>query len=267
MMYRRYSGPPGSQIHARVRDGGTQTLICLHPAPHSGAWFETLARSIPADIRVIAPDYPGYGASDERPGEISIEAYAGAMLGMMDELGIEKASLLGFHTGCLVAAELALLSPSRIENLVLIDVPCFDAETRRRFSAGLASGPAIPEFSDLEAAWTKLVASRPDTASRSRGIALFAEQMRSHPDADAAFRAAFGHDCETRLAAMTHPVCVIATKSMLYEASLNAASIIPGARLEQRQDITAPALETAAPELAELICDFLETELTRNQDA
>jgi hypothetical protein len=42
---------------------------------------------------------------------------------------VSPVNLTGFHTGCLVATELSLIAPDRITQLVLIDVPAFDAQT------------------------------------------------------------------------------------------------------------------------------------------
>ena len=106
-------------------------LLLLHPLPHDGSYFYPLAPCLAAGRTVIAADYPGYGKSDALPGEPSVEDWADAMLDLLAARATHGATdLLGFHSGCLVAAEMSLRDPAAVRRLVLVDVPCFDAERR-----------------------------------------------------------------------------------------------------------------------------------------
>lgn len=261
-MRRLYSGAPGAQVHARLWDGAGTPLVCLHPAPHSGAWFETLAAELAGRRPIIAPDYPGYGGSDEPADGASIKAYARATGGLLDDLGLGfgDVDLLGFHTGCLVAVEMARLVPDHTRRLVLIDVPFFTEDQRSGMLADFAHNPHPPEFEALAGAWKKLVETRPSVSDKARGVGLFAEQMRGYPDPGAAFRAAFSYDCETRFPDCTAPALVLATKSMLSEPTRKAATVLPDATLLDRQDITSPALESGAAEIAAAVTAFLDTD-------
>jgi len=68
---------------------------------------------------VVAPDYPGHGRSAGPPLE-SIEAIAGWLEALLDELHSERVSLVGHSQGALVALEYAARNPRRVRSLSLI---------------------------------------------------------------------------------------------------------------------------------------------------
>lgn len=78
--------------------------------------FATLAKR----FRLIAWDKPGYGGSDALPQEEATNAdYAGAAAGLLDELQVEAAHVLGHSLGALIAAAFARLYPGRVLTLTL----------------------------------------------------------------------------------------------------------------------------------------------------
>lgn len=71
--------------------------------------------------RVFAPDWPGYGKSDEPRIESSTEYYINVLGHLMDTLSLARASLVGLSMGGGIALGFALQSPQRVEKLVLVD--------------------------------------------------------------------------------------------------------------------------------------------------
>jgi len=113
-------------------------ILFLPPAPHTGVFFDGV-RSALSDLETKAATYPGYG--DVPDGIVSIEAYATSLLTQT-----ANATLVGFHTGCLVAIEIALQSPN-IGPLILVDIPHFDETTKTKYAAGLdADNPEHDAF-------------------------------------------------------------------------------------------------------------------------
>ena len=105
--------------------------------------FQPLAR---AGFRVIAPDLPGYGYSDKpRYGEYTIESQARAVLGLMDRLGIEKATLVGASYGAAIAASVALDHPERVNRLVMIGAVSND-EPKKKLLLRLVRLPLIGDI-------------------------------------------------------------------------------------------------------------------------
>lgn len=106
-------------------------LVLLHPMPHDGGFFSTIAPLLAAGRTVLAPDYPGYGQSDPLDQEPSIEAYAQAVIDVLRARDTHGAAdLLGFHSGCLVATEMALRYSDEVNRTVQIDVPYFTLDKR-----------------------------------------------------------------------------------------------------------------------------------------
>lgn len=97
--------------------------------------IETLRRS----HRVVAPDLRGNGDTP-LPGERF--AYSDDVLGLLDYLGIESASLVGASFGGRVALEVASVAPERVSRLVLL-APGF---------AGLAETASAAKFDEQEQA-------------------------------------------------------------------------------------------------------------------
>ena len=168
-----YSDGPFGQTHWRMmgEQSGKPDLYCLHPAPFSGLAYTKIMPLLAGDRRVIAPDYPGYGGSDPFKEHPTIAEYATAMFELVDDLtGDEPIDLTGFHTGNLVAGEMAISAPNRIRRLALVDVPAFDAETRAKYRA-MAAQPF--EISDdkacLDKPWKRGITSRIEEQGSSNG--------------------------------------------------------------------------------------------------
>ena len=246
-------------IHARMigpnGDENSPVLLCLHPAPSSGLYFTTAMPLLNNGRRVIAPDYPGYGGSDSMPEPPSIQDYATAMLEFVGDIGLDRPfDVLGFHTGCLVGSEMALQQPASIRRLVLCDVPYFDAAARPALREKMAQPLAITsELSSLEPAWTFNVASRIDNVPMPRTVELLAEHLRVGANDYFGFHAAFSYACEERLPRLASETIVIATQSMLRDASLSAAAAIPDAKLVEASEISTAVFESGAAAICERI--------------
>jgi pimeloyl-ACP methyl ester carboxylesterase len=96
-----------------------------------------------AGFRVIAPDLPGYGYSDKpSDGRYTIDAQAHAVLGLMDRLGIDRATIVGASYGGAVAATIALDEPERVVSLVLVGAVSND-QPKKKLLLRLASVPLL----------------------------------------------------------------------------------------------------------------------------
>ncbi|MCC6170946.1 MAG: alpha/beta fold hydrolase, partial [Gammaproteobacteria bacterium] len=104
-------------------------LLCLHMSPYSGAVYERFLAATGVDRVAIAPDTPGFGASDAPPAPPTIEDYAAAMGDLIDALGLGEVDLMGYHTGSETCAALALARPAQVRRIVMVSAPVFsDAE-------------------------------------------------------------------------------------------------------------------------------------------
>ena len=71
--------------------------------------------------RVIALDLPGYGESQKCGADCSIEYFTGVVRGLLAQLGVNHAHVVGNSLGGALAINLALKSPEMVDSLVLVD--------------------------------------------------------------------------------------------------------------------------------------------------
>ena len=122
----------GREVNVVDTGGDRPALVFVHGL--GGAWQNWLL-NIPAFMgshRVIAPDLPGFGESAMPREEISIKGYAKVLDGLLHELGVDSAVLVGNSMGGFVAAELALSFSTRVERLVLVSAAGLSIENYRR---------------------------------------------------------------------------------------------------------------------------------------
>jgi pimeloyl-ACP methyl ester carboxylesterase len=119
------SGAPVLFLHQTPRSW----LEYVHVLPRAGRW-----------CHAIAVDSLGFGDSD-RPAaaELTIELLAAGVVGFLDAYGLDRVSLVGHHTGGIVALDVAASYPERVDRLVLSSVPLIDEAWRRR----VGSAPRI----------------------------------------------------------------------------------------------------------------------------
>jgi pimeloyl-ACP methyl ester carboxylesterase len=132
----------------RVTGVGGHEIVLLHGQPGSAADWQQLADQLPAELRVVALDRPGYGASRQPAGGFAFNARA--VLADLDARGIERAVLAGHSYGGGVALSVAQLAPQRVEALVLlasVGPGCLTGWDR------LLAAPAAGEVCALTAWW------------------------------------------------------------------------------------------------------------------
>jgi len=86
-----------------------------------GRWgWEPVADRLARQFQVITIDNRGTGASDAPLGSYSTRVMAADVVAVLDDAGVASASVVGTSLGGMVAQELALTHPERVERLVLV---------------------------------------------------------------------------------------------------------------------------------------------------
>ena len=106
----------GIRLHVEESGDGPPLLLINGIGAHAGMW-KPLREALPGP-RLIAFDAPGTGRSATPPIPLSLEAIARVAEGVLDELGVEQADVLGYSFGGAVAQRLARRSPERVRRLV-----------------------------------------------------------------------------------------------------------------------------------------------------
>ncbi len=97
--------------------------ICLK------VWDKSLIDELSKRFKVILFDNRGSGQTDIPEGEYTIKMMADDTIGLMDALNIERAHIMGFSMGGMIAQELALSYPHRVERLILWGAACGGRKT------------------------------------------------------------------------------------------------------------------------------------------
>jgi pimeloyl-ACP methyl ester carboxylesterase len=100
--------------------GETPVLLLHGLGGTKHSFFDTLA-ALSGQYRVHAMDLPGFGSSS-KPATAGYDApyFARTVLSAMDELGVDRAHLVGNSMGGRVAIEIGLTAPDRVRSLGLL---------------------------------------------------------------------------------------------------------------------------------------------------
>jgi pimeloyl-ACP methyl ester carboxylesterase len=117
-------------IRTRYREWATAgatgaPIVLVHGFAESADTWEPVAGTLAARHRVYALDLTGWGYS-ERRGPYDAGHLAAQVLGFLDALRLDRATLVGHSTGAAVVAEAALRAPGRVAGVVFLDGDALD---------------------------------------------------------------------------------------------------------------------------------------------
>ncbi len=101
------------------RHGHGAPLLLVHGLGYARWGWEPLVEPLARSFDVILFDNRGIGESDVPPGPYTAAEMADDALQVLDEAGVERAHVLGTSLGGMIAQELALAHPERLDRLVL----------------------------------------------------------------------------------------------------------------------------------------------------
>jgi 4,5:9,10-diseco-3-hydroxy-5,9,17-trioxoandrosta-1(10),2-diene-4-oate hydrolase len=103
-----------------VRAGAGPAVVLLHGFASSIFTWREVIPALARGHDVVAIDLPNLGGSEIRP-DLPPAAYPRLVVGLMDRLGLARASLVGNSLGGATAVLVAAHQPERVDHLVLID--------------------------------------------------------------------------------------------------------------------------------------------------
>ena len=121
MIKKAYTEFSMGQCHYRYKAGDGIPMVYLHQTPSSSLMYEKLISHLP-QFTSIAIDTPGFGMSDDIPGNPSIEDYGNYILEALDNLEIKEFHLMGHHSGASIALYIENHRSNMIASLTLIGV-------------------------------------------------------------------------------------------------------------------------------------------------
>jgi len=138
---------------------GAPTLVCVHGLTRNGKDFDALAEALSRRYRVVCPDMPGRGRSDNlrETAEYAYSTYLSDAAALIARLDADSVDFVGTSMGGLIGMMLAAQPGNPIRKLVLNDIGPFLSKVgleRIRDYVGLD-----PTFRSLEALETALRAN------------------------------------------------------------------------------------------------------------
>jgi 3-oxoadipate enol-lactonase len=245
----RLSGPGQAPVLVLSNSMGTTTAM----------WDHQLG-ALSRHYRVLRYDHRGHGGADPPPGPYRMEQLGGDLLGLLDELDLERVSFCGLSLGGMVGMWLAANAPERVERLALCCT-----------SAKVDPGPYLERAAKVRAGGTGSVAGEvverwftpgfreraPETVARAVAMLLAtpAEGYAGCCEAIAAM------DLRPGLGSITAPTLVLAGGDDPATPPPHAEAIvaaIPAARLE----VVAGAAHLANIEQPQRVTSLLLDHLT-----
>lgn len=243
--------------HASPQDGRRvrPPLVLFHQTPLSGRVFEDLLPKLAIGRDVYAVDTPGYGESDPPPAPATIEQYAAAIADWLQTLPV-SVDVMGYHTGVLLATELAATRPQQVRRVVLVSVPLFDEERRRAYE------PERTAFEEdgthLLDMWRSTMSVRPEGQSLEQVARIVAEKQRAGSRAWWAGPAIFAYDTAAALRQVRQPTLVLRPGDGLYENSGEAARLLSDAAVVDRPAWGFGLFDVHAMQVADIVLEFLD---------
>ncbi len=228
---RAYTDGKYGQVHYAICGEGNP-LVLMHQSPTHMIQFQNVWGPLSdRGIQAIGIDLPGYGCSDG-PNEVpSMEDYADVVPTVLDALGIDKADILGHHTGSMVATEVALQFPDRI-NRIILNGPCPFGDDEREFFRPIVAneknyGPR-EDGSHLTEQWNSRIGAQPgwtDLDAIHRNVVAGAAAW---PNAWFAHDAVINYDHAEAMKKITQPCLIMSNNGdTIHAIAARAKEICP----------------------------------------
>ena len=225
-----------------------RVLVCAHGLSRQGRDFDTLARALSREYRVICPDVVGRGRSDwlADPSGYTIPHYVADMVTLLARLDAATVDWVGTSMGGLIGLGLASLPGSPLRRLVLNDVgPLIEPVALARIGAYLgqpAHWASLDEAAD--ALWAISTSFGPHT--REQWLDLTRPQLK--PDGDG-FKPHYDPAIALAVRAITPEIAAAGTAALWqsYDRVACPTLLLRGADSDLLSPATAQAMTQRGP--------------------
>lgn len=120
----RFSTAPGFRMHY-VDEGSGKPIVLLHGEPTWGYLYRRFIPPLAESFRVIVPDHMGFGKSETpQDQEYTLETHVGNLTALIDELGLDRVTLVGQDWGGPMLAAYTVRHPERVRRVCLMNSVC-----------------------------------------------------------------------------------------------------------------------------------------------
>jgi pimeloyl-ACP methyl ester carboxylesterase len=261
---RAYADGRFGQIHYRLCEPPEPRrvpLLCLHLSPSSGRVYAQFIAEMGKDRVAIAPDTPGFGGSDAPLSPPEIPDYAAAMGELMEQLGLTRFDVMGYHTGSRIAVELAQQRPGRVRRVVLVSAPVY-SEEELKLQYETMGTPAADEITadgeSLLRQWRDQWRWKDPQAPAVFVHREFCEGLLGGATAWWGHRAAFRFQHARELPRIEQPLLLLCPEDDLWTPTLRAREYLKNGRFVELPSTAHGFLDVHTARTAALVQDFLD---------
>jgi haloalkane dehalogenase len=166
----------GARMHY-VDEGRGEVILCLHGEPSWSFLYRKMIPPLARNHRVVAPDFFGFGKSDKftERSEYSFQMHRDSLVAFMDQLKLERITLVCQDWGGLIGLRVVGEMPERFARLVIMNTA---------LGTGDNLGPVFM-------AWREYMASNPDLDVAALFKRLIVQETSKTQDVLAAYAAPF----------------------------------------------------------------------------
>lgn len=143
------SGHEAVRVHSTVEGTGRPgvPVVLVHGVGSTSDAWSSIVALLGDDHPVIRYDLRGHGRSPKPTGPYTLDDFVADHIALMDDLDIDRAHVVGYSLGGLIAQALALSHPDRVDRLGILSAVAGRTEgerraVRERLAAVEAEGPA-----------------------------------------------------------------------------------------------------------------------------
>ena len=148
-------------LHYEDEGSGAPVLLIHGHTMDRRIWDPVVPGLRATDLRVLRPDLRGHGLSTRPDFGYHLSHHASDMAAVLDDAGIDSATVVGYSIGGGVALEMALTLPDRLNGLVLMSPVMPDRPFEDAFMDNLREVARITRSEGIEAAMLGPWASNP----------------------------------------------------------------------------------------------------------
>ena len=111
----------GVKINLAKWEGSRGPILCVHGITANCRCWDVLANILAPEYRVLAMDLRGRGRSEKPSEGYHLETHLRDMNGLMDDLGLDRAVVMGHSLGAFIGLAFAAQYPHRVDRLILVD--------------------------------------------------------------------------------------------------------------------------------------------------
>lgn len=132
MMKEKFIMAGDTALHVADSGRGERCVVLVHGYLESMYVWDDFVPLLAPSVRVVTVDVPGHGVSQVLGEVHTMEMMADVLHGMLDALGIGRATFVGHSMGGYISLAFCAKYPERMDGLVLLSSsPCPDDETKR----------------------------------------------------------------------------------------------------------------------------------------